>query len=119
MNLYGIVSDQPMSAFEQLCRRFTLADTAFSHQKQALTVDLHKYAVTGNTRSKRIFQIGNQRGYHIACRFHTAQNRNIVLLRHFNAFRYRLNVSGKDHCRNLIRKQLVENLHLPFMRQRL
>ena len=71
-----------------------------------------------DARRKRILQISDQGGNDVGSRFHAAQDRHILLPRHFQTLLGRLNVARKDQRRNLIGEQLVENFALALRGKR-
>ena len=73
--------------------------------------------MAGNARRQRAFQVGDQAGDDVGGGFHAAQDRYIVLLRHFQALIRWLNVAGEDQGGDLVGKQLVEYFQLALVAQ--
>lgn len=62
MSSTGVVCNETVAAFDQLDGGFTLADAAVAEDENPLAVDLHKHTVTGDARSQRNVQRGDERG---------------------------------------------------------
>ena len=109
LDLDGVVGDQPVAALDQLNSRLALTDAAVAHDQNALAVDLDQNAVARDARGQLAVEIGNEARNDIGRSFPAAEHGHIVLFRHFQTLRQRVNAARNDKRRDLIRHEVVEN----------
>ena len=105
-----------MAAFDKFDSCLALTDTAVAVDENAFAVDLDQNTVARDARSKRTFQIGDKARNDIGCCILCSKNCNVVLFRHFKAFRHGLKPACENQCRAFIGQEVVKN-NDPFFRR--
>ena len=117
LDLHRIVGDKPVSALNELQSRLTLADTAVTHQKHTLAVDLHQHAVGGNAGR----QIAVQAADHIRLKVRGVligdEQVPVIFLRQLQTFGKGLHPVTDNKSRNIILQKAFQRRPPPQVGQ--
>ena len=106
--LNSIVGNQTVTALDQLNGGLTLADAGITEDQDALAVDLHKHAVTGDAGCQlgvqRRDELAHQGGGHLG----RHQNRHTVLFAVLHHLRQRLHAAAQHHGGRLEGEKLFQ-----------
>ena len=86
LDFHGIVGDEPVATLDQLHGGLALANAALAGQQHALAVNLHQNAVAGDPGSQLPGQVGDDGGDDGAGGAGPAEDGDVVLLGHLQAF---------------------------------
>ena len=108
-DLHHVIADETVASLDQLQSSLALANAALAHDQNTLAVNIHQYAMDGNTGSQLHIQTADdlchERCGGLMCR----KNRNVPLNGHPEHILIRRGLRGVDQTGHIIGKKLLVN----------